>query len=172
MFCIIAVGASSRVTEDWSVSSVAIVVTAVLSSFIAIVVVLVIIFTAMVVRHKLITLVKLPGSSQSSLHYGGASVSVVNDGLGPSVEFTTSSDDSPAKNLIKSTQLSIGNIAAQDYHEPPMMATNFSSFKGSTSTSTSTFHRRRGSFNNGQNQMAEFYSCSLVSNSTPSHNPG
>lgn len=176
---LVAVGASSRVTEDWSASSLTIVVTAVLSSLVAIVVVLVIIFTAMVVRHKLITLVKQPASSQSSLQYGGASVSVVNDRLGdPSVEFTTSSDDSPAKNLIKSTQLTIGTTVAHppDYQEPMTGGNaNFSSFKGSTSTSTSTFHRRRGSFNNGgggshHGQMAEFYSCSLISNSTPSHN--
>jgi hypothetical protein len=123
---------------EWS--SGTIVMTAVISSFVAIVMVLLFIVTALVLRSKLGGRSKTPVSHAGTLPYENQT------------EFGYVSPED-----IHKCKLSAG-----EYQEP-FTATQLTSFPGANQTMIAA---------NNKGKMAEYYSCTLVSNPTPPNNPG
>lgn len=139
----------TTVSEEWT--STTIVLTATISSFIAIILVLLLILTALLFRHKLMAQRKIPPGS-----YNGT--------LAPHYE------------NHHQLEYGVGYVAPEDirkskgsseYQEPFALADpQFSSFvvasNGLIGHSASSGNSNNGS--NGKGKMAEYYSCTLVSN--------
>ncbi|XP_021949331.1 discoidin domain-containing receptor 2 [Folsomia candida] len=137
-------------SEEWT--SATIVLTAVISSFIAIILVLLLILTALLFRHKLVAQGKIPpgchnGTLASPPHYENHNRHHLDFGIG----YTAPED------IVHKSKGSSGGE-----YEEPFVDPQFSSF---VLESNGLIATSLGNSNNGSNgKMAEYYSCTLVSN--------
>ena len=134
------------ISEEWT--SATIVLTAVISSFIAIILVLLLILAALLFRQRLVTQGKIPpGSGTLIPHYENRHPHSLDFGIG----------------YVSPEDIRKGPMA--EYQEP-FIDPQFSSFvvasNGLIGHSSSSGNSNNGS--NGKGRMAEYYSCTLISN--------
>lgn len=148
------IGQTPTLHEEWS--SLTIVITAVISSFVAIILVLLLILTGMVFRQRLKSRGELAGSRNGMpLHYGEHHHHHLEFG------YATPEDIRKAK------------IATNVEYQEPFVEAAYPDFPASAMMNTVIENSSDSGVNvSGKGSLAQYYSCTLVSNPTPASGQG